>query len=135
MWGRRADLCADSGWLIDHKGSHGDATELSCCSTERNNQDGDPQPFAMRSSADRHPGDAGGYKSTAISQRSGKVKLSGGTATVSTPWAYGNSLICLTKIGKAGTVGTLNVSSTTTGSFTIRSTSGSDASTVAWMIL
>lgn len=40
MWGGRADLCADSGWLIDHKGSYGDATELSCCSTERNNQDG-----------------------------------------------------------------------------------------------
>ena len=78
---------------------------------------------------------AGGYESTAISQRSGKVTLSGGTATVPTPWAYGNSLICLTNIGKAGTIGTLQVSSRTTGSFTIKSTSGSDASTVAWMIL
>ena len=76
-----------------------------------------------------------GYESTAISQRSGKVTLSGGTATVPTPWAYGNSMIYLTNIGKAGTIGTLQVSSRTTGSFTITSTSGSDASTVAWMIL
>lgn len=77
----------------------------------------------------------GGYESTAISPRSGKAKLSRGTATVSTPWAYGNSLIYLTNIGKAGTAGTLHVSSRTTGSFTITSTSGSDASTVAWAIL
>src|SRR5215831_18877352 len=38
--GCRADLCAGSGWLIDHKGSYGDATKLVGCSTERNCQDG-----------------------------------------------------------------------------------------------
>ena len=38
--GCRADLCAGSGWLIDHKGSYGDATKLVGCSTERNFGDG-----------------------------------------------------------------------------------------------
>jgi hypothetical protein len=38
--GCRADLCRGSGWLIDHKGSYGDATKLVGCSTERNSQDG-----------------------------------------------------------------------------------------------
>ena len=38
--GCRADLGAGCGWLIDHMGTYGDATKLSCCSTERNNQDG-----------------------------------------------------------------------------------------------
>jgi hypothetical protein len=237
--GCRADLSAGCGWLIDHKGTFGDATKLSCCSTERNEQDGvlvtnssgtgsdwrapviisgccfegdghnggaggdfagirvqgqnrvfidgtavmvntvdaaagapkyslylqqagsaDAQPETVEWASGRmnystgQQGEAihnhslcdhlligitvtqaGGYESRSISQRSGKVKLSGGMATVSTPWAYGNSLIYLTNIGPAGTAGTLNVSARTTGSFTIRSTSGSDASTVAWAIL
>jgi hypothetical protein len=38
--GHRADLCAGSGWLIDHKGTFGDATKLVGCSTERNGGDG-----------------------------------------------------------------------------------------------
>ena len=38
--GCRADLCRGSGWLIDHKGTFGDATKLVGCSTERNSQDG-----------------------------------------------------------------------------------------------
>jgi hypothetical protein len=38
--GCRVDLCAAAGWLIDHKGSYGDATKLIGCSTERNFGDG-----------------------------------------------------------------------------------------------
>jgi hypothetical protein len=237
--GCRADLCAGSGWRIDHQGTFGDATKLSCCSTERNNHDGVLITNSSATGADwRSPviisgccfegdghnrgagGDyagirvqgqnrvfidattvmvntldaaagapkyalylqqagsqhaqpetvdwasgrmnystgqrgeaihnhslcdhlligstvtqAGGYESRAISQRSGTAKLSGGTATVSTPWAFGNSLIFLTNISQAGTTGTLHVSARTTGSFTIDSTSASDTSTVAWAIL
>ena len=49
--GCRADLCRGSGWLIDHKGSYGDATKLVGCSTERNSQDG---VLITNSSAGRH---------------------------------------------------------------------------------
>jgi hypothetical protein len=38
--GCRADLCAGSGWVIDHKGTYGDATKLVGCSTERNGESG-----------------------------------------------------------------------------------------------
>jgi hypothetical protein len=38
--GCRADLCVGAGWVIDHKGTFGDATKLTGCSTERNGQDG-----------------------------------------------------------------------------------------------
>ena len=237
--GCRADLCAGSGWLIDHKGSYGDATKLVGCSTERNFGDGvlitnsSPAGTAWRSpviisgccfegdgmnngtggeyagirvrgrnrvfidgttvivnnldapagapkyslgigeigSAPGQPEtiewasgrmnystgqggqaiqnsslvdhlvigptvtQAGGYESTAISPRTGKVTLAGGTATVATPWALAESLIYLTTVGPSGTVGTPCVSSTGTGSFTITSTSDSDTSTVAWMIM
>lgn len=236
--GCRADLCAGCGWLIDHMGTYGDATKLSCCSTERNAQDGvlvinssgtgsqwrapviisgccfegdghnrgtggDFAGIRVRGknrvfidgttvmvntldaaagapkyslylqqagSRNAHPEtvewasgrmnystgqrgeaihnyslcdhlligttvtQAGGYESTAISQRSGHVQLSAGAATVSTPWARGNSLIYLTNIGRAGTAGSLSVSARTAGSFTISSTSSSDASMVAWVI-
>ena len=49
--GCRADLCRGSGWLIDHKGTFGDATKLVGCSTERNSQDG---VLITNSSAGRH---------------------------------------------------------------------------------
>ena len=78
---------------------------------------------------------AGGYQSTAISPRTGSVTLAGAAATVSTPWALPQSLIYLTNVGPAGAVGTPYVASRGTGSFTIQSTSGSDASTIAWMIM
>src|SRR5215831_11203562 len=199
--GCRADLCSGSGWLIDHKGSYGDATKLVGCSTERNCQDGvlvtnsspagtDWRGPVVISNLDASAGapkyalgidqigsalgqpetiewasgrmnystgqggqaiqnyslvdhlvigptvtQAGGYESTAISPRAGSVTLSGGTATVASPWAFPESLVYLTNVGPGGTPGTPYVSARDTGSFTIQSTSDSDASTVAWMIM
>ncbi len=237
--GCRADLCAGSGWFIDHRGRFGDATKLIGCSTERNFQDGvlitnsspagtdwrgpviisgccfegdgmnngaggeyagirvqgnnrvfidgttvmvnnldvsagapkyslginvtgsapgQPETIEWASGrmnySTRQGGQAiqnhtladhlvigptvtqaGGYESTTISPRTGKVALSGGTATVSSPWAFPGSLIYLTNISPSGTVGTPYVSSRGTGSFTIESTSSSDSGTIAWMIM
>jgi hypothetical protein len=237
--GCRADLCAGSGWLIDHAGSFGDATKLIGCSTERNCQDGvlitnsSPAGTGWRGpviisgccfegdgmnhgaggefagirvrgqnrvfvdgttvmvntldvpagapkyslginetgSAPGRPEtiewasgrlnystgqggqaiqnhsladhlvigptvtQAGGYESRTISPRTGKIALSGGTATVSSPWAFPGSLIYLTNIGPSGTPGTPYVSSRGTGSFTIESTSSTDSGTIAWMIM
>jgi hypothetical protein len=236
--GCRADLCAGSGWLIDHKGSFGDATKLIGCSTERNSQDGvriinssaggtawrgpviisgccfegdgmgggaggefagirvqgrnrvfidgtmvvvntldakagapkyalgldatgsaPGQPETVEWASGRmnystqqggqaidHPSladhlligptvtQAGGYESTAIAPRSGQAVLAAGTATVTSPWAFPDSLVFLTSVSPAGTVGALSVSARAAGSFTISSASSSDASTVAWMI-
>jgi hypothetical protein len=237
--GCRADLCAGSGWLIDHAGSFGDATKLIGCSTERNCQDGvlitnsSPAGTGWRGpviisgccfegdgmnhgaggefagirvrgqnrvfvdgttvmvnkldvpagapkyslginetgSAPGRPEtiewasgrlnystgqggqaiqnhsladhlvigptvtQAGGYESRTISPRTGKIALSGGTATVSSPWAFPGSLIYRTTIGPSGTPGTPYVSSRGTGSFTIESTSSTDSGTIAWMIM
>jgi hypothetical protein len=77
----------------------------------------------------------GGYESTAISPRTGQVALAGGTATVASPWAFPQSLIYLTVVGPSAAMGTPFVSARAAGSFTIESTSGADASTVAWMIM
>ena len=237
--GCRADLCAGSGWLIDHKGSFGDATKLIGCSTERNGQygvlitnssatgtdwrnpviisgccfegdgtnhgaggefagirvqgqnrvfidgttvmvnqldvpagapkyslgigqtgsaPGQPETIEWASGrmnystgqggqAIQNPSlaghlaigptvtQAGGYESRTISARTGQATLTGGTATVSSPWAFPGSLIYLTNIGPSAAMGTPFVRSRGTGSFTIGSTSSSDASTIAWMIM
>jgi len=237
--GCRADLCAGSGWLIDHKGTFGDATKLIGCSTERNSADGvlitnsspagtgwrgpviisgccfegdgmnhgaggefagirvqgrnrvfidgttvmvnkldvpagapkyslgisesgsapgRPETIEWASGrmnySTRQGGQAiqnpsladhlligptvtqvGGYESTTIAARTGSATLSGGTATVSTPWAFPGSLIQLTNVGPSAKVGTPCVSSRRTGSFTIKSTSSADSSTIAWMIM
>ena len=78
---------------------------------------------------------AGGYQSTAISPRAGQVALAGGTATVTSPWAFPQSLIYLTVVGPSAAMGTPFVSARAAGSFTVQSTSATDASTVAWMIM
>jgi hypothetical protein len=78
---------------------------------------------------------AAGYESIAPVPRAGKVTLADGTATVTSPWAFPESLIHLTNVGPSGTVGTPCVSTLSAGSFTIQSTSDADASTVAWMIM
>jgi hypothetical protein len=78
---------------------------------------------------------AGGFESTAISPRTGQVALAGGTATVSSPWAFPQSLIYLTVVGPSAAMGTPFVSARGTGSFTVQSTSDTDASLVAWMIM
>jgi hypothetical protein len=244
--GCRVDLCAGSGWLIDHKGSFGDATKLVGCSTERNGQNGvlitnssgagtdwrspviisgccfegdgtnqgpattpatggefagirvqgrnrvfidgttvvvsktDVKPAGAPKYAlginqiGSAPGRAetiewasgrmnystgqggqaiqnhslvdhlvigptvtqvGGFQSTDISPRAGQVALAGGTATVSSPWAFPQSLIYLTVVGPSAAMGTPFVSARAAGSFTIESTSDTDTSTVAWMIM
>jgi hypothetical protein len=66
----------------------------------------------------------------------GTATLSGGTATVNTTAVTANSRIFLTIQAPGGTVGAVYVSSRTAStSFVITSTSGSDASVVAWLII
>lgn len=66
----------------------------------------------------------------------GTATLTAGTATVSTTAVTANSRIFLTNQALGGTAGFLRVSARTAGtSFTITSSSGTDTSTVAWMIV
>ncbi|MER7794889.1 hypothetical protein [Streptomyces sp. NPDC097640] len=66
----------------------------------------------------------------------GTVALTAGTATVSTTAVTANSRIFLTNQALGGTAGFLRVSARTAGtSFTITSSSGSDTSTVAWLLV
>ncbi len=66
----------------------------------------------------------------------GTATLAAGTVTVSNTSVTSNSLIYLTVQSAGGTVGSPYISAKSTGtSFTITSTSGSDTSTVAWMIM
>ncbi|OMI34390.1 hypothetical protein [Streptomyces sparsogenes] len=66
----------------------------------------------------------------------GTVALAAGAATVSTTAVTANSRIFLTNQALGGTAGFLRVSARTAGtSFTITSSSGTDTSTVAWMIV
>jgi len=65
----------------------------------------------------------------------GSATLSGGTATVSNAYVTSSSRIMLTTQTPGGTVGTPYISAKTAGtSFTITSTSGSDTSTVGWVL-
>lgn len=66
----------------------------------------------------------------------GRATLTAGTATVNTTAVTASSEVFLTCQVPGGTVGFLRVSARTAGtSFTITSSSGSDTSTVAWMIV
>lgn len=66
----------------------------------------------------------------------GVATLSGGSSTVSTKIVTASSRIFLTAQNTGGTPGALRVSARTAGtSFTITSTSGSDTSQVAWLII
>lgn len=65
----------------------------------------------------------------------GTVTLASGTATVSTTAARSSSRIFLTQQQDGGTPGAVRVSSRSTGAFTITSTSATDASSVAWLII
>ncbi|MEU1663576.1 hypothetical protein ABZ547_08170 [Streptomyces sparsogenes] len=66
----------------------------------------------------------------------GVATLTAGAATVSTTAVTTNSRIFLTNQALGGTAGFLRVSARTAGtSFTITSSSGTDTSTVAWMIV
>lgn len=66
----------------------------------------------------------------------GSVALSGGAATVNTTKVTANSRIFLDNQALGGTAGFLRVSARSAGtSFTITSSSGTDTSTVAWLIV
>lgn len=73
-----------------------------------------------------------GYQSGSTISRQGSVTLSGGAASVSNVWVSAVSRVFLTPLHSSGP-GFLSVSRTS-GGFTISSSSGSDASTVAWML-
>jgi hypothetical protein len=75
------------------------------------------------------------WRSGAITKTSGTAVLVGGTVVVNTPSVTANSRIILTANVTGGTPGALYVSARSAGaSFTITSTSGTDTSTVAWML-
>lgn len=66
----------------------------------------------------------------------GTSTLSAGTVTVSNTAVTSSSIIFLTNVGTGGTVGTLSVGTKSAGvSFVINSTSNTDTSTVAWLII
>lgn len=66
----------------------------------------------------------------------GRATLVGGTATVNTTFASSNCEFFLTNRATGGTVGTLSVGTITDGSsFVINSSSGTDTSTVSWMLI
>lgn len=68
--------------------------------------------------------------------RMGLATLAAGTVVVSTTAVTANSRIFLTEQSTGGTPGAVRVSARTAGtSFTITSTSGTDTSTVAWLIV
>lgn len=66
---------------------------------------------------------------------SGSVTLSSGSATVSNASVTANSIIRTFNVSQSGTVGALSVSLSAGVSFTIHSTSGSDASKVYWEVV
>jgi len=66
----------------------------------------------------------------------GTAVLSAGTATVNTTAVTANSRIFVTNQALCGTAGFLRISARTAGtSFTITSSSGTDTSTVAWLLV
>jgi hypothetical protein len=71
----------------------------------------------------------------AINSRMGTSVLSRGSATVTSPWLTADSRIFLSNTLAGGTPGFVYVSSRTAGHFTISSTSRSDTSQIAWMIV
>ena len=79
----------------------------------------------------------GHYVKEGTNATMGLTTLSSGSATVNTSKVTANSRIFLTiQDPNGGTVGTVYVSARTAAtSFTITSTSGSDASKVAWLIV
>jgi hypothetical protein len=76
------------------------------------------------------------YVKEGTNARMGVATLVGGTATVSTTAVTASSRVQLTSQADGGTPGWLRVSGRTAGtSFTITSSSASDTSTVAWVII
>lgn len=77
------------------------------------------------------------YQSTASAATyAGTAVLSSGSVNVTgTGFSAGTSMVMLTTQSPSGTVGAPYISASSNGAFTISSTSGSDNSTVAWMIV
>jgi Pectate lyase superfamily protein len=73
-----------------------------------------------------------GYQSDAVLSRQGSAALSGGSASVSSPWVSSVTRVFLSTL-QTSSPGFLSVSRSV-GSFTINSTTSSDSSTVAWML-
>lgn len=67
--------------------------------------------------------------------RSGTVVLSSGSATVAEESVTDDSRVFVSRMDLSGTPGHLSVTVSAGVGFDIDSTSGSDASTVAWMLL
>lgn len=79
---------------------------------------------------------SGLHISEGLNSTIGSVTLVGGTAVATTTHVTADSRIFLTIQSPGGTVGSVYVSSRVPGaSFTISSTSGTDTSTVAWVII
>lgn len=73
---------------------------------------------------------------TGTNSSAGQATLVGGTVTVSTTAVTASSLIFLTNGGVSGTQGFLSVGTITAGtSFVINSSSGTDTSTINWIII
>lgn len=75
-------------------------------------------------------------QSGSVTLPAGTVTLTGGTATVALSSITTGSLVYLTVQNPAGTVGSLYLNTLTAGTgFTIKSTSSSDTSTVAYLVV
>lgn len=78
---------------------------------------------------------SGATSGPTVNPRQGRAFLSAGAATVAYPYVLSNSRIHLTVVIPGGTVGSPYVNVITAGTgFTVKSTSSTDTSTVAWMI-
>lgn len=68
--------------------------------------------------------------------RSGTATLAAGSVSVSLPSVTPSSVVLISRLAPGGTLGQLAVPSVSQGSgFTITSTSGTETSSVAWLVL
>ena len=75
------------------------------------------------------------FNSAAGAPACGTATLVGGTVTVSTTQVHTNSIVLLSRKTSGGTPGTLTYTISSETSFTITSSSGTDTSTVDWLIV
>ena len=68
--------------------------------------------------------------------RSGTASLTAGTVSVSLPSVTASSAVLVSRLTPGGTLGHLSVPAVSPGSgFTVSSSSGSETSSVAWLVL
>lgn len=75
------------------------------------------------------------FTSSGAAAACGTATLVGGTVTVNTTRVHTNSIVLLQRKTAGGTIGDLTYTITTETSFTITSASGTDTSTVDWLIV